>query len=1194
MKQESLKKMGSQFVMKQFINTWRYLALAVCVFMLVSLIWWQLSIVYKNYVMDQQKYALESQIIGIGNSLTSTINRRQALLKGLSAFVKAQPTGALDNQILEIYTAGLHSNDPIIRAIQYFPPQGKVFVYPIEGNEAIAQLTLADLKNDQRPHVQEDVSRAIRSREISLSYPYALRQGGKGIVSRLAVYDGEQFLGLVTIVLNLEELMEESGLSAERIDFRFAAQDEAGQIFYGDEQVFSLDPVLAHVQLPEGTWTLAALPPAGWMAGIYPQLTAFRLLGLLFAAMAGSITYLVVSRQSLLSETVRVQSMELVKREEQIRLAIEAADIGFFDWDLNTGEVHYSPEWKRQIGYEENEIQGNPQDWESRLHPEDIAATLSNVNACIDGKTEKFETEFRLRHKDHSYRWILARGSTQVDKANGAVHVLGCHIDVTKQKQNEAALAESERRFRGLAESSQDYIVLFDRNCRHIYANPAALHAARVGGAEIVGKTHSEAGYSEEVGERWQAVIQEVFSTGNSSQRLFEWSGLDNRVYLDLRLSPILGADGKVDLVLVISRDITSIKQTEEALRKSENRFRFAMEGANDGLWDVDLRTNEVYMSPRGCEILGYLPDEMEQVARVWYQLVHPDDMPETTNRLQAHLEGRSPIFEIEQRLQMKSGTWKWVLTRGKLVERDANGQPVRVTGTHTDITERKRADEQLRESESKFRALFNNNHAPMMLIAPEDGAIMDANPAACTFYHWTHAEITAKKIADINILSNSEVMANIQKAIHDQRRSFQFQHRLASGEIRDVEVYSGPIEHNGRTLLYSIIHDITIRKQAEEALQQRNIFIETMLEHAPIGFAVNLMDTGAATFVSKKFDAIYGVPVGSLGSIDDYFEKVYLDPVFRERIRERMLTDIASGDPDRMQWENIPIATENGEKKIVTALNIPLPEQNLMISTVQDVTERWRAEDEIRKLNADLEQHVIERTAQLEAANKELEAFSYSVSHDLRAPLRGIDGWSLAISEDYQDLLDEKGRQYISRVREETQRMGRLIDDLLRLAQVARTEMQKGPVNLSDLAQSIAARLHETQPDRSVEFVIQPGLVATADAYLLEIVLTNLLSNAFKFTGKQPAARIEFGMVKTEGKEAYFVRDNGVGFNMAYAKNLFGAFQRMHKQSDFPGTGIGLATVKRIIYRHGGMAWAEAEKDIGATFYFTLEETAK
>jgi signal transduction histidine kinase len=245
----------------------------------------------------------------------------------------------------------------------------------------------------------------------------------------------------------------------------------------------------------------------------------------------------------------------------------------------------------------------------------------------------------------------------------------------------------------------------------------------------------------------------------------------------------------------------------------------------------------------------------------------------------------------------------------------------------------------------------------------------------------------------------------------------------------------------------------------------------------------------------------------------------------------------------------------------------------------------------QLDEYNFSLEQKVAERTTELERSNKELEAFNYSVSHDLRAPLRSIDGFSQALAEDYHSQLDETGQDYLRRVRAAANRMGLLIDDMLRLSRLGRQEMTVGEVNLTELAESVVNKLRETDTDRSVAFKIEPGLKARGDAHLLGIALDNLIGNAWKYSARREHAEIEVGQTLSGGKRAYYVHDNGAGFDMKYADKLFGAFQRLHKSTEFEGTGVGLATVARIVHRHGGSIWAEAEVDKGATFYFNLPE---
>jgi len=295
--------------------------------------------------------------------------------------------------------------------------------------------------------------------------------------------------------------------------------------------------------------------------------------------------------------------------------------------------------------------------------------------------------------------------------------------------------------------------------------------------------------------------------------------------------------------------------------------------------------------------------------------------------------------------------------------------------------------------------------------------------------------------------------------------------------------------------------------------------------------------------------------------------------------LRARMTIGIASAIDFLLIVMMFRYLAQERELRIATEITA----QKLAVSRL----EAEAKSEEVRQLNLTLEERVRLRTAELETTNRELEAFSYSVSHDLRAPLRTIDGFSLALEEDYAQAVDEAGRDYIRRVRTSVQRMGQLIDSLLQLSRITRAEIVRGETNLSQLAQTIVANLKDENPERDLEFRIEPGLRTEADPKLLQVALENLLGNAVKFSAKVPHAVIELGWDKEQ--KAWFVRDNGAGFDMFYKDKLFNAFNRLHGDKDFKGSGIGLATVARVVRRHHGRIWADAVVDRGATFWFTL-----
>jgi PAS domain S-box-containing protein len=481
-------------------------------------------------------------------------------------------------------------------------------------------------------------------------------------------------------------------------------------------------------------------------------------------------------------------------------------------------------------------------------------------------------------------------------------------------------------------------------------------------------------------------------------------------------------------------------------------------------------------------------------------------------------------------------------------------------------------------------------------IITSDGGHVITGwNSGAQEMYGWTAEEAIGRTIEELLPTRGGISMDQIDRILANRERwQGELVHQRSDGSrvladsrqvrLRDAAGPSGYMEIN---------RDITERAEAEEAARESRAKLETAL--ASMTDAVFISDSeGRFVHLNDAFATFH-----------KFASKAECFQVLSEYPRI-LAVSFADGTPAPLEMWAVPRALrgesatneeyglrrkDTGEEWTGSYSFGPIRDQHgAIVGSVvvgRDITERKRVEAEIRRLNAELEQRVRERTAQLEASNKELESFAYSVSHDLRAPLRGIDGWSLALMEDYAGQLDERALQYLGRVRSETQRMGRLIDDLLHLSRITRTELRRHRVDLSGTAESIAATLRESHPDRSLEFVIRPGLTAFGDPRLLEIALMNLLQNAVKFTGPRPHARIEFDVI--DAGQSFAVRDNGVGFDMACAGTLFGAFQRLHTDSEFPGTGIGLATAQRVIRRHGGRIWAEAEPGRGATFYFTI-----
>lgn len=392
---------------------------------------------------------------------------------------------------------------------------------------------------------------------------------------------------------------------------------------------------------------------------------------------------------------------------------------------------------------------------------------------------------------------------------------------------------------------------------------------------------------------------------------------------------------------------------------------------------------------------------------------------------------------------------------------------------------------------------------------------------------------------------------------------------------------------------------EIAERKVAEDELIDSRRRLADIINFLPDATLV-ISQEGKVIAWNQAMEEMTGISAAQMLGKGDYEyarpfygEKrpILIDLVLRPNKKEETVYYLFEWDNDTITAEVFIAAFKGGTYLRAKARPLYDAHGNVVgaIESIRDVTTRKEAEAKVQRLTTELEERVKERTAQLESANRELEAFAYSVSHDLRAPLRAMSGFSHLLLEYYGEKLDDQGRHYLQRMDQVSQRMGKLIDDLLSLSRLTRVEMRRERVDLSALAWDIATELQEREPGRDVEFVIGERLIARGDTQLLRVVLENLLGNAWKFTAKHPQSRIEFGRLNQKGKPVYFVRDDGVGFDMAYIEKIFKAFQRLYPSDQFEGSGIGLATVERIITRHGGEVWAEGDVGKGATFYFTL-----
>jgi PAS domain S-box-containing protein len=673
------------------------------------------------------------------------------------------------------------------------------------------------------------------------------------------------------------------------------------------------------------------------------------------------------------------------------------------------------------------------------------------------------------------------------------------------------------------------------------------------------------------------------------------WLNARKRVFFDEK-GPVRG--------VLISADVTERKLAAMVVEASEERLRLTLEAGSMGTFEVDLKTGKSVWNDVEFRLLGLRPGEIEPGPDAFFRYVHPHDLSDVKSKWD--IATRTGKFDVEFRIIRADGELRWIAGAGTFfysTPEKAEGLPTvtRFLGVNYDITERKQVE----------AALIASDHLARER-AEELAATLDAVPTAIFISHDPECQhMTGNRAANalVRIPRGTEISLSAPegikprhfKAVKDGRelqadelpaqraahgipvQNFEFTLVFDDGTQREMLAYATTLRNaQGQPRgAISVLVEITERKVAEAALKAREAQLLSFVEHAPV--AIAMFDRGMNYLaVSQRWLTDYGREKNLVGlnhydihsDIPERWKEIHRKALAGEpQSNEEELWVQADGNQLWLRWVARPWLDASGVIGGIIILS-------------EDITLRKQAENKIRTLNAELENRVVQRTAQLQDVNNELESFSYSVSHDLRAPLRAINGFSRILVEDYGNKLPADAQDSLQEICDNAERMGQLIDHLLSFSRLGRQELKKSEVSMNAIVQESMSALSHNQ---SVEFRVAQIPSAFADALLLKQVWQNLIDNALKYSRSSTPPVVEIGARTSDQETVYFVKDNGVGFDMQYVHKLFKVFNRLHHRDEFEGTGVGLAIVQRVIQRHGGRVWAEAIPKMGATFYFSL-----
>jgi PAS domain S-box-containing protein len=814
---------------------------------------------------------------------------------------------------------------------------------------------------------------------------------------------------------------------------------------------------------------------------------------------------------------------------------------------------------------------------DEEIFPPETARQFRENDERVLAEGGHLRTTEVLRQTDGIEHHFIVSKFTVPSPDGQPAYVAGVAFDITERKRAEEVLRFSESRYRALFRDNPTMIFTLDADWKILSVNPFGASQLGYTINELEGQPVLKIFHEDDR----PALAEQLHRCLQNPDQVHRWQFRKVRkdgslLWVEEIAQAVHDLNGVLN-ILVVCQDITERKRTEEALRLEKN-FTDTVINSMPGIFYVFGDQEQlIRWNKRLEEFSGRSPEEMPTL--------RPHDF--VAEEYHGLLESKLGEVFVEHR---NADAELLLLDReGRKIPFYCTGSPMNVgdktylVGLGVDISERKRAEEALRESESKFSKAFQAAPDLFTISTLEDGRYIEVNEALERTLQYGRDEVIGRTARELNIWENPDDRVKVVRMLREKKkvRDFETRFRSKTGTVIVGLLSAELIEMKGEECLVAITKDITERKRTEEALRKSEKRFSKIFHSVPALIGITTVAEGRCIDVNETCLRILGYRreemIGkTMLELGVWESKSARDRVIRLLEEHGMVRDL------EINFRGKTGKTFTG---VFSAELVDFNGDRYILSMVNDITERKQMEEEIERLNTDL----AARAAELEGANRELEAFNFTVAHDLRKPLTVINGYCQAIKELCSDKLDEKCRGYLAESYEGTLRMNRLIDALLGFSRLTHVEPRREPVDLSGVAQEVAAGLTQAEPARRVAFRIGEGITVNGDANLLRVVLENLLGNAWKYTGVREEAVIEFGVTEIDGTPACFVRDNGPGFAMADAEKLFLPFQRLPGAEEFRGHGIGLATVERIVRRHGGRVWAESEPGNGATFYFTL-----